>query len=168
MNLTARYEYINNKIKSTISKRTIRNIYKVIRNEIKTYYSISYKSEEFSSIGANEFYGIDESMFTHLKDRTQVWILGIINNVTKNFVIQPTISRDSNTLKKFVKQFIQPGNILVNDCWAGYNFIRVSNNYKDISHNHSNGSFGSGIPYMSNYYERRNATKTASKNIFFL
>ena len=102
-------------------------------------------------------------MFTHLKGGTQVWVLGIINNITKNFVIQASISRDSSTLKKFVKEFIQPENALVHDCWAGYNFIRESVDYEDISHNHSNGPFGSNILYMSKNYECLNTTNIRKK-----
>ena len=91
MNITASYDYMKNKFKSNIGKQTIRNLYKHIRNVIKRYYQISYKSEEISSNGEIEFYGIDQSLFTNLKNGTQVWVLGIINNRTKNFVIQPSI-----------------------------------------------------------------------------
>jgi len=88
-------------------------------------------------------------MFTHLKDGAQVWVLGIINNKKKNFVIQPSKFRDSNTLNNFIKEYIKPGNTIVHDGWAGHNFIRDSDDYEDITHNHGNGPFGSGITSTS-------------------
>ena len=101
MNITAAYKYMTQSLKTTISKQAIRNIYKEIRNTLKRYYNISYKSEEFSIENGNEYFGIDESMFTHIKYNRQVWVIGIINNRTKNFVIEPVLNRDSDILKKF-------------------------------------------------------------------
>lgn len=34
----------------------------------------------------------------HLKDGSQVWVFGIINNRTKKFVLQATTKRDTTTL----------------------------------------------------------------------
>ena len=67
MNITAAYKYMTQSLKITISKQAIRNIYKEIRNTLKRYYNISYKSEEFSIENGNEYFGIDESMFTHIQ-----------------------------------------------------------------------------------------------------
>ena len=61
MNITKTYNYMNNTFISNIEKQSILNIFKYVKNEIKRYYIISYKSEKFNSIGEHEIYGIDES-----------------------------------------------------------------------------------------------------------
>lgn len=41
-------------LKISISKKTIRDIYKEIKKTLKRYYNFSYKSEEFSKEKVNE------------------------------------------------------------------------------------------------------------------
>ena len=61
-------------------------------------------------------------MFCQTKDRSKVYVLGIIDNSNKDFRLEGTILRDTETLKKFVKKFVAPGNTIVTDGWLGYSF----------------------------------------------
>ena len=55
-------------------------------------------------------FSFDESLLlTHIKDHSQIYVLGIINNSTKDFGLEGTKLRDLETLKKFMA----PGNIIV-------------------------------------------------------
>ena len=92
-----------------------------MNNAIYRYYLNLYKSENFSEENKNETYTIEESLFTHLKDGTQDWVLGIKNNRTKTFVLQAITKRDPIILEKFLKEHIKSGNIIVHESWAGYN-----------------------------------------------
>ena len=136
MNITTTCNYIINTIKSFVRKETVRNIFKEIHKVIKKYYLIAYKIANFSTENENETQSIDESLFTLLKEGLQVWILGIINNRTKNFILQTTTRRVAENLKSFVKEYIKKGNIIVHDGQASYNFIENSNDYIGIIHNH--------------------------------
>ena len=57
----------------------------------------------------NATFSMDELLFNHGKNNTQIWILGIINNASKEFRLEATKTRDSSTLKKFVKKFVATG-----------------------------------------------------------
>ena len=58
-------------------------------------------------------------------------LFDIINNRTKEFLLEASKYRDTNTIKKFLYKFIDSGNIIISDGWSGYNFI--SNFYIFVS-----------------------------------
>ena len=49
--------------------------------------------------------------------------MGIINNTRKEFLLEGSYKRDARTLKSFIKKFIQIGNYIITDGWAGYVFL---------------------------------------------
>lgn len=151
LNLNAKkaYELITNTLKENININTLRAIYKEIRNIICRYYFILYQSESLGEFNAHEYFSIDESLFTHLKDGTQIWVIGIINNLTKDFRLEATKSRDAETLEKFLINYIQPGNTIICDGWSGYQFIDGLNGFTRITHNHGAGDFGYGLASTS-------------------
>ena len=87
-------------------------------------------------------------MFCHTKDHSKVYVLGIIDNSSKDFRLEGTILRDAETLKKFVKKFVAPGNTIVTDGWLGYSFLEDEGYIRD-EHNHGGGDFGFGISSIS-------------------
>ena len=46
---------------------------------------------------------------------SQIWILGIINNTTKDFGLEGAYTRDSSTLEKFIKKFVLGGINIIKD-----------------------------------------------------
>ena len=71
-------------------------------------------------------------MFCHTKDHSQVYVLDIIDNSKKDFRLEGTILRDSETLKKFVKKFVTPGNTIVTEGWSGYSFLEDEDYIRDV------------------------------------
>ena len=143
------YKYILEEKKMFCSKNTIDRVYNEIREVIYKYLKVAYLSEEFGSLNKNEFFSIDESLFCHKND-SQIWIVGAVNNNTKDFRLEGVLSRDSNILKKFVHKYIPKGNHIVSDGWAGYHFLDLPNSgYRHFSHNHGEGSFGLGLQSTS-------------------
>lgn len=54
--------------------------------------------------------------------------MGVINNQNKNeFRLEAILKRDSNTIKKFVTNYIGKGNTIVIDGWGGYVFLDFAN-----------------------------------------
>ena len=76
-------------------------------------------------------------------------MIGAINNKTKNFGLETVFTRNSDILKKFVYKYIEKGNTIVSDGWAGYNFLNNNQDYNHIVHIHGGGDFGFGITSTS-------------------
>ena len=149
MNIEKTKIYLENTIKEKISKPSIRKIFKYVRETIKKYYEIEYVSEIFGEKNANDVFAIDESLFTHTINNQPVWVIGAINNRTKNFRLETVFNRDSEILKKFVNKYIDKGNTIVSDGWAGYSFLNNNPAYNHIVHIHGGGDFGFGITSTS-------------------
>ena len=128
--------------------------------------NIVYETELISEENKREFFSADESLFNHYNN-DQIWLLGVVNNSTKQFRIVGTLSRDANAISKFIKKFILPGNIIISDSWGGYNWLNHPNSgYKHISFNHSSGSFGSGLTSTSHMESIWSIIKAKIKNIY--
>ena len=52
---------------------------------ISKYYDDVYKIEQISQEKGNDSLSIDESLFVHLENK-QIWVVGIINNRTRNIL----------------------------------------------------------------------------------
>jgi hypothetical protein len=149
MNVEKTKTYLENTLNEIISKITIRKIFCKVRETIKRYYEIAYVSENFSEVDKKEYFAIEECMMTHNKKNQQVWVIGAINNHTKDFRIEATYTRYSEHLRKLVFNFISKGNIIITDGWSGYNFLNLNLDYEYIIHNHGGGDFGFGITSTS-------------------
>ena len=80
------------------------------------------------------------------KNNHQILLLGIINDITKDFHIEGSINREAWTLSIFIHKYVEFGNTIISEGWAGYNFLIDSNSgYSHITHIHQGGSFGQGL-----------------------
>ena len=61
--------------------------------------------------------------FRGLCDKAQIWILGIINTSSKQFRLEGCLSRNNDTLKKFIIKFVKSGNSVISEHWIDYNFL---------------------------------------------
>ena len=59
------------------------------------------------------------------------------------------MDRSEATLKKFIMKYIEEGNTIITDGWAGYNFLNNNPSYNHITHIHGGGDFGFGIQSTS-------------------
>ena len=60
-----------------------------------------YRSLPLPDENENGFFSIDESLITH-RNGKQIWLLGIINNSTKDFRIEGTYERTTDCIQKFI------------------------------------------------------------------
>ena len=114
---------------------------------------------------SGDYYAIDESLFSHTKNHTQIWVIGIINNRTKDFRIEASTSRNSNTMKHFLNKFIGNNNTIISDGWSGYNFISHFNGYAHEVHNHGAGDLGEGMHTTSFIESLWHALKSQIKKL---
>ena len=49
------------------------------------------------------------------------WILGGIDEETREMFIVPVEDRSAATMLPIIQQFVLPGNTIKTDCWAAYN-----------------------------------------------
>lgn len=116
MNAVKARQYIIETLKEIMNIETIRKIYTTIRDTIKKYLYIQYEFEILGEKNQNDIFGVDESLFSHTYTGEQAWVLGIINNTTKDIRLQVTKERNCENLKKFIKNFIDIDNKIVSDC----------------------------------------------------
>ena len=145
LNAKKSFAMIKNTLKENINLNIIREIFKEIRKIIARYYRIIYQAEYLSERDSNSFFSIDESLFTHLKDGTQIWVIRIIDNQKKDFLIEATKNRDLESLKTFLVNYIEQGNTIICDGWSGYQFIDTLVGYTWITHIHGGDDFGYGL-----------------------
>ena len=62
---------------------------------------IEYESGKLGYTNENKYFSCDECNIVSIGNKS-IWLLGIIDNETKNFRIAPTIERDSSSLKDFI------------------------------------------------------------------
>ena len=92
-----------------------------------------------------EAFAIDELLFVHL-DNQQLWVIGIINTITKKFRLELSFTRNATVLKTIIQKHIKRGNVIVSDAWAGYNWLSEAQyGYVHHIHNHGHGDFCLGI-----------------------
>ena len=70
----------------------------------------------------------------------------LINNIIKEFRIEASFNRDATILSKFIYKYVEIGNTIVSDGWAGYNFLNsAESGFSHINHLHQGGIFGFGL-----------------------
>lgn len=148
-----------------VQTNAIKEIYQKMRNIIYRFYYILYQSEYLAEKISPDYYAIDESFFTHDKNGRQIQVIGIINNVNKDFRLEASIRRDTDTIKKFLLKFIDSNNRIISDGWTGYNFIRNFNGYSHEVHNHG-ADFGEGLHTTSQIESLWSALKSQIKNAY--
>ena len=111
-------------------------------------------------------FSIDEALFTHNTKREQIWVLGWINNVTKDFRLEVTKNRTREILKNFLNKYIDSGNKIITDGWVGYVFINSLEGYEWETHNHGEGDFGMRNSSTSHIESLCHQLKSKIKHIY--
>jgi len=87
----------------------------------------------------------DECLFTH-HNQKQIWILGIVNNSTKEFRLEASYNRDADSMEKFLTNNAKGGNTIISNRWGSYSFMdRPGPVYINLTHVHVHGNFGQGL-----------------------
>ncbi len=93
----------------------------------------------------NRVFSLDESLFLTDKNGNQVWVIGAVDNITKDFRVDMAFKRNEVVLKTFITNYIEKGNKLITDGWNGHSFIDEMNGYSREVHIHGASDFGFGI-----------------------
>ena len=67
----------------------------------------------------NRVFSLDESLFLTDKNGNQVWVIGAVDNITKDFRVDMAFKRNEVVLKTFITNCIEEGNKLITDGWNG-------------------------------------------------
>ena len=73
---------------------TIKNVYTEIRKVISKYYNILYQSESLGEKDKQRVFAIDESLFVTDGNNNQIWVIGAVDNITKDFRIDIAFKRN--------------------------------------------------------------------------
>lgn len=151
-----------------VSKIIVLDVLKIARYYIANYYKHVYKIEDISEANKNDRFSIDESEFVNISNQP-IWVIGIINNLTKNFLLEISKRRNEEVLKKIVTAHVKSGNTIVSDGWSGYNFLsRPDSQYTHSIHNHAHGDFGVGLDSTSHIEQLWSKMKTIIKQIYYI
>ena len=156
----------NKKIKCF--KRIGLNVFNKARNLIYKYLLREYQTDLLGELNKDGYFSVDESLFGHCKEH-QIWILGIINNTTKDFRLEGAYTRNSSTLEKFIKK-ICLGRLQYHywQFW-GYDFIDLTNfGYRRFKHIHEGGDFWLVIQSTSHIESIWNILKSKIKGLIIL
>ena len=78
-------------------------------------------------------------MFCHNQNGEDIWVLGIVDNISKDFRLEITNQWNQQVLKKFITTYVETGNTIINEGWSEYNFINNMNGYIRDMHMHGVG-----------------------------
>lgn len=125
---------------------TINNILSNLRKVIADH--MKYKYRKFQIGGSPEkniTVALDEHMWTHL-NQEQIWVVGAIETKSRKMRFDFMKERNSDNLKIFVQNHIEPGTHITHDGWAGYNFLEDPDEsvWTHEIHIHGGGDFGYG------------------------
>ena len=70
-----------------------------MRKVIYLYYLIAYNAEDFSYENTHKYYSVDGSRYIKNSNWEQIWLFGAACNITKDFRICATKSRDKHIKK---------------------------------------------------------------------
>jgi len=90
-------KYLKENTDISISKTTLHKIYIKLRDILYKYSFIVYDSEALGELNKGDYFSFEESLI-NLINNMNVWVIGLLNNTTKDFIIQSTFNRDANTL----------------------------------------------------------------------
>lgn len=77
--------FLKNTRQHSITWKALREFYTKIRSVIYIDYIIAYSTEFMGLENGNNFYSTDESLFNHDINGNQLWVLGVIENINKDF-----------------------------------------------------------------------------------
>lgn len=143
-NVKKAHNYLKSILNIPCNKELLRKVFKEMRDTITKYILIEYESGYLGYLNENKYFSVDECNIITI-GTINIWLLGIIDNETKEFRLTPTITRDQDTLKNFIDKNVQKGNHIIIDGWHDYDFMDLPNSgYLRSKHIHGGGDFGYG------------------------
>ena len=168
INASKCYEILKYEKNVSVSLVAVKNVFSGIRNVISKYFNIQYQSELLGDIDQQKIFSIDESMFVTDANNNQIWVIGAVDNVTKDFRVDISFKRNEAVLKEFIMTHIERGNKLITDGWAGYSFIDDLPGYTREVHIHGASDFGYGVNSTSHVESIWSQLKAIIKSIYYI
>lgn len=81
-----------------------------------------YKNEILEETNVHSFFLFDECLFSHSNNK-QIWLIGIIDNKTKDFRSARDIFKRTICFKKNIIKYVKKGNCIVTLGFLAYNFL---------------------------------------------
>lgn len=133
----------------------------IIARYIKDTYKVEYIAEE----NAGDCISINES-FVH-DNQKQIWIIGMINNPTREIRLEISENRNSSTIKKIILNLIPKGNNIVTDGFMCYRWLDDPfRDYEHSMHKNCQGDFGTRLDSTSQVGQLFSHLKQLIKTIY--
>ena len=100
---------------SNLGQKSIYKFFNIIRKCISQYYFGVYKIEKFVDNNEYKNIAIDESLFVHIHDGTQGWVVGMIVIPTKSIRLEIVHKCTEEILKKLIKHHNGYNNTIIID-----------------------------------------------------
>ena len=72
----------------------------------RKYYSLVYRSEVLGETNAHKYLFVDERLFCTDENKNQIWVLGVIYNISKDLHLDIAYERNQNILKLSIVEII--------------------------------------------------------------
>ena len=162
------FNNLKKELNQSISLETINNIYGEIRNVIGKYYNILYQSEILGEKDAHRNFSVDESLFCHNQNGEDIWVLGIVDNISKDFRLEITNQWNQQVLKKFITTYVETGNTIITEGWSGYNFNNNMHGYIRDMYIHGGGDFSLRLNSSSHIESIWSQLKAIIKKMYYI
>ena len=91
--------------------------------------------------GQGQIVEVDESLFTRRKNRVgrilpSTWVVGGICRETKKVFMTVVPDRSAPTLLAAIETYVEPGTLLMTDCWKGYSILDDTEKFWHETVNH--------------------------------
>ena len=107
-------------------------------------------------------------MFVTDENNNQIWVIGAVDNISKNFRVDISFKRNESVLKEFIIAHMERGNKIITDGWAGYSFIDHLEGYTREVHIHGESDFRYGINSISHIESIWSQLKSGIKSIYYI
>ena len=99
----------------------------------------------------------------------KLWLIGICNNITKDFRIEASYIGVTEVLKEFINMYAEKNSFIITDGWAGYGFLdHEGSGYTSIKHIYVEGDFGFSVESTSHIESIWSQIKSSIKEKYHL
>ncbi len=125
--------------------------------------------DTFGEENGYRYYSIDESLLVHDINKTPLWILGMTDNLSKDFTVVVSKSPGQEATKKFITRYIPKGNNIVTKVGQVTNGLIIGNSgYTLFEQKLKRNDFGYGIESTSHVESIWGQLKSQNKSTYYI
>ena len=124
--------------RSWICNQTVLSIFQAICVE----FALTKISNSAKKIGGEgQFVEVDKSFFTRWENQVgrvlpSIWVVGGICRETKKVFLTVVLDRSAPTLMTANEIYVEPGTLIITDCWKSYSILDVTEDFSHFTVNH--------------------------------